>query len=196
MSRAFATNVFVNTSSGSKPTHKLCVFKMEKIIFSLLLILPSAYASSPELHGLPPDCWTEDRLIHGNEESDPWQKNIAIAAIKGEKPKPGVLSPNKGYFYVQEGSGRPNAKITIYAEKDHLIQINISELFGLSDLKWINEKLIFIRVWWGRRLGTDLIFDVETERILYVETVVDGALVRRQAEESCPLLGCQCIKKK
>ncbi len=96
-------------------------------------------------------------------------------------------------FVVEDG--RPSGHVTIYAEKDHLIDITFKELLGMSDVRWVNEKLIFMRVWWGRIEATDILFDVETEKVLYVETVTDGAQAMRQYRESCPALGCQCIKK-
>ena len=51
-------------------------------------------------------------------------------------------------------------------------------------MKWVNEKLLFMRPWWGRILGTDLIYDVEAERIVYAETVTDGYLAYQQFRES------------
>src|SRR5262245_1663850 len=163
------------------------------LLFVSSLSLP-CLAAEGGWPGLPPDCWSESRMFH-NSEVYPWKENIAIRTVKGEKPKGGELSPNKGYSFVVEG-GRPSGKITIYAEKDHLIQISISELFGISDTKWINEKLVFMRLWWGRIAATDVIYDVEKEKILYTESVTDGYIAYQQFSESCPNIGCTCIKKK
>lgn len=38
------------------------------------------------------------------------------------------------------------------------------------DAKWLNEKLLFLQVWWGRIGSTDLILDVETNQVLYCES--------------------------
>ena len=86
--------------------------------------------------------------------------------------------------------------MTIFAEKNYLIRIEFSELFGLSDVKWINEKLLFMRPWWGRIAATDLIYDVEAERMIYAEGVTDAYLAFQQYRASCPAQGCECIKKK
>lgn len=134
-------------------------------------------------------------MVHGGAEIDPWKRNTSIKQVKGEKPKPGKFSQNKGYFFVVEG-GRPSATVTIYAEKEHLVQIQFSELFGLSDINWINEKLLFLRPWWGRIVATDMIYDVEKDKIVYAETVTDGYIAHQQFLESCPVQGCDCIKKK
>ena len=134
-------------------------------------------------------------MVHGmRDRGDAWRKNTTITRRKAEKPAPGTLSPNKGYFFVLE-NGRPSGRVTIYAEKDYLIDIRFTRLAGLSDVRWINEKLLFMRAWWGRIAATDMIFDVEAEKVIYAETVVDGLQAMQQYRDSCPLHGCECIKK-
>ena len=34
---------------------------------------------------------------------------------------------------------------------------------------WLNEKLLFIRVWWGRIVSTDMVLDIETGKFLYAQ---------------------------
>ncbi|HEX4489314.1 MAG TPA: hypothetical protein VH088_23775 [Terriglobales bacterium] len=34
---------------------------------------------------------------------------------------------------------------------------------------WINEKLLFVQIWWGRISSTDLVFNAETGTFLYKE---------------------------
>lgn len=53
-----------------------------------------------------------------------------------------------------------------------------------------------MRPWWGRIAATDLIYDVEAEKVVYAEGVTDAYLAFQQFRESCPVLGCECIKKK
>jgi hypothetical protein len=40
---------------------------------------------------------------------------------------------------------------------------------GGFDVRWLNEKLIYGTVWWGRRLATNFIFDIERKDFLYRE---------------------------
>lgn len=135
-------------------------------------------------------------MVHSvHDLGDLWKKNTTITTRPGKKPPAGQVSPNKGYLFVAEG-GRPTGRVTIFAEKDHLVDIQFIDLFGLSDVRWLNEKLILMRAWWGRIAATDLIFDVEREKIIYAESVTDGTLAHQQYLESCPLHGCRCIKKK
>ena len=154
-----------------------------------------ATAAERNWPGAPPDCWKEERIIHSADFSDLWQGNTAFKKLPGGKLKPGIYSPNKAYYFIAE-DGRPNGAVTIFAEKDHLMRIEFSELFGLSEVKWINEKLLFMRPWWGRIAASDLIYDVEDEKVIHSEGVMDAYLAFLQYRDSCPLLGCECIKKK
>lgn len=167
------------------------------IVLWILFSCNSTAATAAERNwpGVPPDCWKEERTIHSADFNDLWKGNTAFKKLPSGKLKPGIYSPNKGYYFVAE-DGRPNGAVTIFAEKAYLMRIEFSELFGLSEVKWINEKLLFMRPWWGRIAATDLIYDVEAEKIVYSEGVMDAYLAFLQYRESCPLLGCECIKKK
>ena len=146
--------------------------------------------------GLPPDCWTEPRAVHSvHDLGDLWKANTKITRRQADKPGAGQISPNKGYVFAVEGS-RPSARVTIYAEKDYLVDVDFREIVGLSDVRWISEKLIFMRTWWGRIAAADLIFDVEREEFIYAEAVTDGHLAYQQYRESCPIHGCACIRKR
>lgn len=166
-----------------------------KAVLALLFFAPIVAQAADGWPGLPPDCWAESRMVHSVQDlGDLWERNTRTTTREGAKPGESELSPNKGYAFVVTG-GRPSARITIYAEKDHLVDIDFSELFGLSDVRWVNEKLIFMRPWWSRMAATDLIFDVEQERFVYAETVTDGFLAYEQYLASCPAHGCKCIEK-
>jgi len=161
-------------------------------VFACVAIANSAERNWP---GAPPDCWQEARNVHGGDFDDMWKINTVIRKLKDGKLNPGVHSLNRGYFFVAE-EGRPNGVVTIFAEKSYLIRIEFSQLFGLSEVKWVNEKLLFMRPWWGRIAATDLIYDVEAERFIYAESVTDAYLAFQQFRESCPVHGCECIEKK
>ena len=50
--------------------------------------------------------------------------------------------------------------------------------------QWINEKLVFIRVWWGRVVGSDFIFDAETGRFIHQEMINDGTVLFQQTQQA------------
>jgi hypothetical protein len=56
-------------------------------------------------------------------------------------------------------------------ERRTLVQLSFVDHANYSlEVSWVNEKLLCIRVPWGRILGTDLVFDVETGRFVYRES--------------------------
>jgi hypothetical protein len=70
-------------------------------IITLVAVVPLAASASDGRPGLPPDCWTDARLVHSVQDlGDVWRENIKITTRVGEKLKPGVLSPNGGYFFI------------------------------------------------------------------------------------------------
>lgn len=165
---------------------------------SLLLgffISAFAFAADDPWPGAPPDCWSEDRNVHSGSEGQQWEKQTRIGVHAGERPKPGEMSPNQGYWFVRQGDW-PTARILVHAEKAQLTQIEFSGIHALGEVRWINEKLLFIRVWWSRLSGNDLIFDVETESFIASEQFHDGGMARRQFRENCPKIGCACIGKR
>jgi hypothetical protein len=52
----------------------------------------------------------------------------------------------------------------------------VDEENGGIDVRWLNEKLIFGEVWWGRIYATDFIFDVEQRKFIYREMAHFGEL--------------------
>ena len=67
-------------------------------------------------------------------------------------------------------------------------------MYGIKE-KWVSEKLLFIQPWWGRIAASDIIYDVENEKIVYIEDLTDGHIAFDQFKKSCAQVGgCTCIK--
>jgi hypothetical protein len=49
---------------------------------------------------------------------------------------------------------------------------------GGVSVQWLNEKLLYGSVWWGRLESTDFIYDAEKKRFLYREMAYYGELVQ------------------
>jgi hypothetical protein len=58
--------------------------------------------------------------------------------------------------------------------------IQFDDLFHLFEVRWLNDKLIFLRARSRRHAATDLVFDVEGGRMIYAESVIVGALAYHQ----------------
>ena len=165
---------------------------------SILLFYCLTVLANSEWPGKPPDCWKDGRNIHySNEDSHGMIKeNVSIERTQIEPEGAKVYSQNKGYYFIKEGF-RGNATITIYAEKEHYWKITISKTFGAGDPKWINEKLLYIRIWWGRIAFDDIIYDVENENVILSESGTDAFIAHQQFLEGCARNGgCECIQKK
>lgn len=86
--------------------------------------------------------------------------------------------------------GPYSTTVMVYNERDYCTTITLkNHKNGEPKVKWINQKLLYIEVWWGRILGTTLIYDVEKETMLHKEMVHDGGidwLQWTQAQENDP----------
>lgn len=79
--------------------------------------------------------------------------------------------PWHSYIYVLGNQAKPvRLKMTF---RDHGN--------GGVQAKWLNEKLLFVQVWWGRIVSTDLILDVESSKWIYSQNANYGNLIM-----SCP----------
>jgi hypothetical protein len=48
---------------------------------------------------------------------------------------------------------------------------------GGVKLEWLNERLLFGRVWWGRILSTDFVLDVQNREFIYQQNAYYGDLM-------------------
>jgi 3-oxoadipate enol-lactonase len=153
-----------------------------------VLLLAGVVAAQPHTD---PSRWEEPRIYHTQEQS---QLDKRILIEKSGYPaallEP-VHSPNGAYYFMVM---RPNTAETwpcttsvfVYSERDSLVQITLADhyLNFSPTVSWVNEKLLLLRVWWGRIVGTDVIYDVEREKIIYEESFHDGTLLFEQRLES------------
>ena len=64
-------------------------------------------------------------------------------------------------------------------ESIHDVELRfVDEGSGGVSVNWLNEKLIFGEVWWGRIEATDFIFDVEQRKFVYREMAQFGELIQ------------------
>lgn len=125
-----------------------------------------------------------------------WRIELGPAAPTTARPPEDtrVLSPNRAYRYAVT---RPDFKrpgpwttaIHIHNDRDRLLRLALRDHGNTTPkIKWINDKLLYVEIWWGRIPGSTPIPDVETERTGLREMVWDGGLLYRQYFESAPLV--------
>jgi len=136
-----------------------------------------------------PDKWKEPRLFH-RPFDEQFASRIVLdhCAIPAAARKP-EMAPNHAYWFAlirpdQTKIGPWDSDILVFTERDSLLRIRLRDILECHEVAWVNEKLLRIRVWWGRICATDLIVDVEQAQIVYKEMVWDGAIPFQQFQEA------------
>ena len=142
-----------------------------------------------------PACWDAPRLYHAGPP--PAEIAARVHLIESpptppSMPMPGeeTLSPNGAYrFWVRNPDtatpGPWGAGVIVDNERETRLLLLIEDVAGPIAPRWINEKLILLRVAWGRVMFSDLILDVERGEIVFHEQVLDGTIAWQQFQESC-----------
>jgi hypothetical protein len=161
-----------------------------------MLELDRRHLASASTPGSNPICWKAPRIY---QPTGAFAGEIKLAAgdalklqrVVGTLPKSSTLSPNGTYAFHQsqqphpDRAGSTKASLLISTETPRLLSVETSGVFNVVDTKWLNEKLIFFRVWLGRHHGVDVILDVEQDRFVLMEAIADGRLLWEQANEAC-----------
>lgn len=154
-----------------------------------LELLDSGSCGGRQSMATSPDKWKEPRLFHL-----PFDEEFASRISVGHSAVPDALpdrhmADNNAYRFAtifpdRTKPGIWNTDVLIYNERDYLVRIRLKNIHYCRDIGWVNEKLLRIRVWWGRICATDIIVDVEREQIIYKEMVWDGAIPFQQFQEA------------
>jgi hypothetical protein len=107
-----------------------------------------------------------------------------ISLTKEELNKLDALSKNQtenGVRWLVEEkpdtmrNGPWNTQIYIFNRDNtnHCVRVELIDHAGSVDHTWLNDKMLFVRVWFGRIAWTDFILDTETRKFVYIE---DGRL--------------------
>jgi hypothetical protein len=192
----------LSTSASATYSSHIVVDRLVVWVPLLGISLMASCSSPPQVQGkggwpgLPPDCWTEIRTYQTDGDDWNWQSRTRIEGVALGKPEKAVPSLNGVYYFAISEPGTSNSSVLVYSEKSHLTRISFGEAKSIGNVSWINERLLYMRIWWGRVAATDLVFDVEKESVVHAESVHWGQDVFEQYRETCALHGgCQCVKK-
>ncbi len=121
-----------------------------------------------------------------------YDKRIVLAESQDSPPKPtlkadeafispqgtrwyAIVEPN----YMKTGSWSSELRIAGVGLYGHSPSIRfIDHGSGGVHAQWLNEKLLFIQIWWGRIVSTDIVFDVEKRTFLYRQDANYGAMIQ------------------
>lgn len=63
-------------------------------------------------------------------------------------------------------------RLYIFTGEDvrHCVEIEARDhANGGATFEWLNDRVLFVRCWWGRIVSTDFILDAETTRLIYIQ---------------------------
>lgn len=96
-----------------------------------------------------------------------------------------TFSPNAGYWFHTEGIKEKKQYIVISSDEgQYLITLKEPYPSFSTQISWVNEKIVFIRVYWGRIQGVDMLFDSEVGEFIYRESLVDGSILYQQTKQA------------
>ncbi len=136
--------------------------------------------------------WREPRNFHTPFDPAFHNRVLIVKTKPAAQTNAATLSSNKAYRFTLSTSDSQSTEIALSAG-DSGYRITIKEPYPNFpvEARWVNEKLLFFRAYWGRVIGSDYIFDVEHGQIIHQEMVHDGTLLFHQTTESKGTLGEQ-----
>ena len=171
-----------------------CAGPVLALVVALAAGLPVRAASAQPFH-TGPECWDGPRFYHAGPPDAELAGRLHLIETPATPPSVSMpsaetVSPNGAYrFWVRNPDTtkpRPwGAGIIVDNERKQRLTLLIEDVAQPIAPRWINEKLIQMRVSWGRVAFSDLILDVERAEIIFHERVHDGAIAWRQFQENC-----------
>jgi hypothetical protein len=173
---------------NTRPLPILCAL----VVLSVTLAPSAAVWSPPEQKWhTPPDRWKEPRPFHTPFEPR-YEGYVTVTRepVGAESRATKRFSPNDAYWLAAPplpAPFAPRTPIVIFNERPYLIRVAPTKTgpdYYVKRVEWVNEKLVYIEVWWGNVLGSCFVFDVETEAMVHREMVHDGALPFQQWQQN------------
>jgi hypothetical protein len=166
----------------------------------LILLLSLSFNNQAQAYHTAPNHWKEPRIYHEPFEKDASQI-FPMETVKCKaNPIGATFSPNKAYWFRLDDKTGKNISFILSVFNDKgCIQVSLDELypnFSPPKINWINEKLLYVELWWGRILGAYFILDVEKARIITAEELHDGTIDFQQWHDACKNkeLKLDCVK--
>ena len=145
-----------------------------------LLLVGQASASAPQGALNASDCPEYDRVVYTAPRKD-WPGGIHVTMIQEKSPLSPIAeadahrSPQGTAMYSvhEPDTGQPGPWTTLMTvvgnkARSLRLQIRISDhISGGVRAQWLNEQLLWLQVWRGRILSTDMILDVDSGKFIY-----------------------------
>jgi hypothetical protein len=86
-----------------------------------------------------------------------------LIEVPADYMKPGPWTTR---FYVGSGENQTDLILTIFEHGNTI------------SAQWLNEKLLYGQVWWGRIYSTDFVFDADQHKFIYREMAHYGEMIQ------------------
>ena len=151
---------------------------------------PSTSSASSGWH-TPPDHWDEPRVFHRPMDPEYDDRMRASRVVSGaSEGREWTPSPNRAYRFSLESAFDETAQewgstLWVDTEQERWLRFDLLE-HGSSfpEVRWINEKLLYVSLWWGRALGTYWVIDVESATTVCSEMVHSGEIAFQQFQQA------------
>ena len=158
----------------------------------LFLIVSQAQAAQDPYWNIR--CWDNPRIVHFlDPNSSEYMTHRRIALERMTIDKISVILPSEGRICNSDStravvlSRQPgNAfEIRIFNEKPFLVRVRMKDIRAVEPPIWINEHMLYARIWTGRVAGVDLYWDSDNERTALIVPFIDASVALEQSREAC-----------
>lgn len=139
-----------------------------------------------------PECWDEPRMFHAGSPPAELANRIHLIETPASVTPPGMASESADgarRFWVRNpdtsAPGPWGAAVVVDSGQAQRPTLMVENVAGPILPRWLNERLIFVRIQWGRVTFTDIILDAETRELRYHEVVHDGGEAYAQYQAAC-----------
>lgn len=81
--------------------------------------------------------------------------------------------------FTKPGPWTTTVSVSGLSSDDPSLELSfVDHASGGAEAEWLNEKLLFVRVWWGRIVSTDLILNIEDMTFPYREMADYGDFIQ------------------
>ena len=85
-----------------------------------------------------------------------------------------------------------DAGLTVQTTEGGRHELQVSGLAGPLQPRWVSDRLVFLRIVWGRTTFSDLLLDAQTGTLRVHELAQDGSHALAQFKASCRGEACRC----
>lgn len=145
-----------------------------------LLLMASGTQAAFDNPAEPPVCgevhYSAPKLVSLDERIviTPLQDSKDVEARPGNRSPQGTAKLIHDQVPDFSKAGPWDTRYVVVGSRDRQLHFSVAFKNHASEVvkaQWINDKLLFFRIWWGRVVSTDIIFDIDQRKPIYAEEV-------------------------